>query len=271
MYTFWLKIYHSSIFFSFLVITSIGCSKTPTDELGYSVSWQKQDLLFEDSGTKDWNQKWLLDGTKATVEYRDDGLYFEAGPDWKNDTSHAVLWAKETFEGNLLIEFDYTRTDHETRGVNIIYFHATGKGDHEYPEDVFEWSDKRVVPTMSTYFRNMKAYHISYAVGNSNEEGTSDYVRLRKYEATHRLRGTEISPDNYHTGLFRTGITYHIAVSKFNDMIQMYVENRSNPKERSLFTWYISNDPNYNKGRIAIRHMYTRGAIYKNFEVWAIQ
>lgn len=242
-------------------------TETPT----YAPKWIKKEVLFEDTGTDDWTQKWFLDGTKATLENTEKGLFFEAGPDWANDSSHAVLWTKESFEGNILIEFDYTRTEDETRGVHILYFHATGTGDEEYPEDVYDWKEKRNIPTMSTYFRNMNAYHLSYAAFRSNDDGVYDYVRLRQYEALYRLGGTEILPDNFRTGLFKKGMTYHFEVSKFNDTIQMYVENKAIPSERALYSWVLSAKPQLEHGRIAIRHMYTRSAIYKDFKVWKIK
>ncbi|MFT6868190.1 MAG: type 1 glutamine amidotransferase [Cyclobacteriaceae bacterium] len=233
-------------------------------------SWKKKQLLFDDSGTTDWRRKWFLDGSHATITHDENGMHFQAGKEWGNDTSHAVLWTKKSFKGNILIEYDYTRTDSETRGVNILYFHTTGKGDNEYPKDIRKWNDEREIPTMSTYFRNMNAYHISYATSSNNLD-TTDYVRLRRYEAQYRLSGTEILPDNFNTGLFKKDVTYHIEISRFENEIKMKVTNPAEPSNNQTFSWDASGKPSCDQGWIGLRHMYTRSAIYKNFKVWNIQ
>ncbi|MEM8895397.1 MAG: DUF1961 family protein [Bacteroidota bacterium] len=230
--------------------------------------WKKKEVLFEYSGRDDWQDKWFLDGTKATITNDQMGMDFAAGPDWKNDTSHAVLWTKAAFEGNMLIEYDFTRTDSTGNGVIIMYFHATGKGDDDYPEDLYDWRDKRTVPSMRTYFRNLNAYHISYS---TNSDVDDDYLRLRRYEHLYHLKGTEILPDNFKTGLFKYGMTYHIEISRYNEQIRMEVTDKSNPNESKVYMWDASSKPLCNHGRIGLRHMYTRSGRYRDFKVWSIE
>jgi len=64
------------------------------------------------------------------------GMELLAGTEHGNDTCHTVLWTKPSFKGNICIEYDYTRTDTVTRCVNILYFHATGNGEPDYPADI---------------------------------------------------------------------------------------------------------------------------------------
>lgn len=242
-------------------------SQTATEEL-QQANWEKKELLFQDSCTDDWTEKWFLDGLQASIKNSDKGMNFAAGKVWKNDSSHAVLWTKETFEGNLLIEYDFARTDTSGGGVIILYFHATGSGEEGYPNDLYAWREKRTVPTMSTYFRNMDAYHISYSTNRNVED---DYVRLRRYEHQYRLKGTEILPDNFNTGLFEPGVSYHVEISRFNENITMKVRNKTNPQETKTFTWDASSKPLCEAGRIGLRHMYTRSGRYKDFKVWRIE
>ena len=42
--------------------------------------------------------------------------------------------------GDVKIEYDYTRTDHETRCVNILYIQATGDEEDVYEKDISKWS-----------------------------------------------------------------------------------------------------------------------------------
>ena len=67
---------------------------------------QNWTLVFEDECTTDWQENWTLDGLIARVENSKAGMLFTAGPEPKNDAHHAVLWTKESFSGNIKIEYD---------------------------------------------------------------------------------------------------------------------------------------------------------------------
>lgn len=236
-------------------------------------SWSKSTLLFEDSGTNNWKQHWMLDGQRSKVVNTGKGMELIAGPEHGNDTCHTVLWTKQSFEGNIGIEYDYTRTDTTTRCVNILYFHSTGKGDDAYPTDIALWNDKRVIPSMRTYFNNMNTYHISYAAFGANQySGENDYVRLRRYNPKKEgLSETDVPEDHFNTGLFKTGVTYHIQVFRYNENIEMHVQNNNDTTEHVVYQWDASRFPLCDSGRIGLRHMYTRSARYKDFKVWRLK
>ena len=139
-------------------------------------------LRFQDSCTDDWRHLWTLDGLEANVKNSDQGMHFSAGPEFRNDAHHAVLWTKQSFEGDVKIEYAYTRTDSETRCVNILYIQATGNGEGPYAKDISKWSELRQVPMMRTYYENMNTLHISYAAF-PNSEDSSSYIRARRYPA----------------------------------------------------------------------------------------
>lgn len=235
-------------------------------------AWKKAGLLFEDSGTKNWKNQWMLDGERAQVANTQAGMELVAGPEHGNDSCHAVLWTKQSFEGNLLISYDYTRTDTTTRCVNILYFLATGKGGDAYPEDIALWNDKRRVPSMRAYFNNMDTYHISYAAFNARTfSGDNDYIRLRRYNPGQKgLGGTDVPGDIFKTGLFRPFETYHIQVIKFGHLIEMQIQHKKYAGHRLVCQWDVSGFAHCEQGRIGLRHMYTRSARYKNFKVWRI-
>ncbi len=223
-------------------------------------------LVFEDEGSGDYKEKWHLDGEIAKVENSKDGMHIQAGPEFKNDAHHMVLWTKQTFAGNVKIEFDYTRTDEETKCVNILYIQATGKEEGDYSKDIFEWNDLRKVPSMRTYFNNMNLLHISYAAF-PNDERTQDYVRVRHYPVRpeRKFSELEVDPTFYDTGLFKTGITYHFTVIKTDDKLFFEIKGEDKTK---LYAWDISHLPELEAGRIGIRHMYTRSSLYKNVKVY---
>ena len=263
-----MKLSQSFILILISIISIFGCKSKETDEK----PWTKSELLFEDSGTDNWEKKWMLDGQKAKVVNSNEGMELIAGPEHGNDSHHTVLWAKPSFEGNICIEYDYTRTDTTTRCVNILYFHASGKGDEDYPKDISLWNDKRKVPSMRTYFNNMNTYHISYAAFGAKEySGENDYIRLRRYNPSMEgLTGTDVPEDHFKTGLFKSDVTYHIQVFKYANTIEMHIQNKSDSSDTLICRWDASIFPSIESGRIGLRHMFTRSARYKDFKVWRL-
>lgn len=259
----------SSFFIAFIILCIIGCHNRSTHKL----PWSKSTLLFEDTGTKNWQEKWMLDGQRSKVINTKKGMELLAGPEYGNDTCHTVLWTKQSFQGNICIEYDYTRTDTTSRCANILYFHASGKGDTDYPTDIAIWNDKRIVPHMHTYFNNMHTYHISYAAFSAKEySGYNDYIRLRRYNPNKRgLGGTNVPGDHFRTGLFKTNVTYHIQVFRYKNQIEMHIQNNQNASEQLICKWDVSMFPACESGRIGLRHMYTRNARYKNIKIWKLK
>jgi parallel beta-helix repeat protein len=220
--------------------------------------------VFHDPCTRNWKDKWTLDGVKATVTNSTKGMDFTAGPQAFNDAHHAVLWSKRDFKGDLKIEYEYTRLDKEVRMVNIIYIQATGSGENGFDEDISTWADKRTVPSMRTYFNNMNTYHISYAAfGTKNKDATKDYIRARRY-ICRGLNGTELENEYKNTGFFATGVPHKITIVKSGKDVYMHIKNS---QKEMLCHFVNSKFPPIMEGKIGLRHMYTRGARYKNFRV----
>lgn len=228
-------------------------------------NWQ---VVFSDpcqGNPDDWKKRWFLDGKVGTVVVGKDGMTLTAGPKFKNDAHHMVLWTKESFRGDLKIEYDYTRLDDETRCVNILYIQATGSGKGPYAKDISLWKDLRDVPSMRSYYNNMHLYHISYAAFPNSGEERPAYIRGRRYVPDAKgLKGTDLEPDYYPEGLFATGIKHHITVIKRDRDLLMRVEN---PNQVAHFHLANRNLPVVTEGRIGLRHMFTRSARYQNFWV----
>ncbi|MFT5886151.1 MAG: hypothetical protein ACI9IP_002615 [Arcticibacterium sp.] len=103
-------------FLSALILFSIvSCQSVSSQEL----PWSKSDLLFEDSGTNNWQEKWLLDGQHSKVINTEMGMELIAGTEHGNDTCHTVLWTetsfKETSALNMIIPEQI-----QSRGVSIF-------------------------------------------------------------------------------------------------------------------------------------------------------
>jgi len=140
------------------------------------------EIVFSDPGAGDWKEHWFVEGLKATVKYDEGGMVFSSGPVPMEQASHAVLWTKQSFGGDIRIEYDYTRLDSMTTStaVNILYIQATGLGTQLSPTDIFLSTKQREVPWMKSYFLNMNALHISYSTTGPNR---SHYVAARRYPA----------------------------------------------------------------------------------------
>ena len=246
----------------------VGCvsqSPPPPDEAAFdTASAGKWKSIFSDACTGDWTEQWFLDGEVGRVATGPDGMELVAGPEFANDAHHLVLWTKEVFEGDLKIEYDYTRLDDETRCVNILYIQATGSGEEPYVADITEWNELRRVPAMKMYFDHMNTYHISYAAFPNTAENES-YIRARRYmpNAT-GLKGSDLEPDYYPEGLFAPGVKHHITVIKRDRDLLMRVEN---PDQIYYCRMTNSKHPIITGGRIGLRHMYTRSARYKNMRI----
>ena len=228
------------------------------------LSWKE---VFYDECTKDWKKHWFLDGKKANVENDEEGMLFSAGPVEREDASHAVLWTRRSFTGDLKIEYDFTKIDDATKAVNILYIQATGDEEGPYKNDITEWSNLRSIPKMSIYFQNMNLWHVSYAAfGNGEDPDKKDYMRARRYPvvAGKKFRDTKVGESYEDTGLFRDGITYHMTVIKRGELLFIRVEGDGKKK---YFQWDFSNFPPVFEGRIGLRHMWTRSSRYANFSV----
>lgn len=219
---------------------------------------------FYDSGTTNWENNWFLDGTKAAINNTENGMDFYAGKTFLDDSCHAVLWTKESYEGDLKIEFEYTRLDREYRCVNILYLQATGMGEGPYEKDITKWNELRKVPAMRLYFEKMHAYHISYAAFTNNDQLEQGYIRARRYMAT-QLDSTEIKPDYDPEDFFEYGIPHKMTVIKSGDHIYFNIKNK---KKSLLCHWHNTQFPSITEGRIGLRHMFTRAARYKDFKIY---
>lgn len=228
------------------------------DSLRNDKNWE---LEFEDSCNDNWKDSWFLDGLRADVKNTEQGMVFSAGPIEKDDSCHAVLWTKQSFSGDIKIEYNYTRLDSQTKQVNILYIQATG--EKPYEKDIEIWKDERIIPSMRMYFNHMNALHISYAAFGDDQE----YVRARRYprKTDQDFQLTEIPPSFYNTGLFKTGETYKITVIKKNDRLFFQVQNA---EVNRLFQWQLKPEQLLDDGRVGLRHMYTRSSLYRNFKIY---
>jgi hypothetical protein len=214
-------------------------------------TWQS---VMSDDGTGDWTEQWFLDGEGVTtVTNSPEGMELKALDD------HMVLWTKDSFEGDIKIEYEFTRTDVDGGGVCIIYIQATGSGEEGFDKDITKWSDYRESPGMGKYFRNMHTYHVSYACG---------YVRGRRYMPTIKKMNTftELTPEYVVDAeeFFEPGVPYRITIIKTDKEIRMKAEGAD-----KVLYFMLDNEkcPEITEGRIGLRQMQTRWSRYKDFKV----
>jgi hypothetical protein len=221
--------------------------------------------VFFDSFTEEWQKQWTLDGEVATAVNTPDGIELTAGPEFMNDAHHMVLWTKDIFEGDVKIEYEFTRLDSSPGGVNILYIQATGSGEGPYKTDIAEWADLRKVPAMKMYYDCMNTYHISYAAFPNPDDVTDDYIRARRYMPHQTgLKGSDLAPDYFKNGFFATSVPHQFTVIKKDHDIFMRI---SNAEQTRYFHWHNDKLPPITEGRIGLRLMFTRASKIKNFSI----
>jgi hypothetical protein len=232
-------------------------------EGGLMAEWNK---VFDDPGTGDWRQAWVLDGLKGSVRNTPAGMILKSGPTYMEDASHLVLWTKASFTGDVRVEYDFTRLDTNLvdPAVCILYLQATGLGTPPYAENVIEWKDLRQVPAMSTYFKYMNCYHISYSTTGGRD---FNYVRARRYPQ----RGgtfdadTRVQPSFDQVDLFHAGETWRLQFQKEGRHLSFAA---TLGKDRHEWVWDATNHPPILKGNIGLRQMWTRESRIANFAVY---
>lgn len=251
-----------------VLLLSFSCSPKVQVEFNKQNKTTNWKLKFSDPCKENWQDKWFLDGEIAKVEYNEYGMDLIAGPINRNNAHHSVLWTKKSFKGDIKIEYDYTRTDSAVVNVNILFIQATGKGTGIFDKDISKWNDFRKVPTMSKYYNNMKTIHISFAAFPMvNEDSENDYLRVRRYPVSEEVTfdDMEVEPSFFNTGLFKTGVTYKMTWIKSGAKLFLAVVGNNETKS---YSWDLSKFDRITEGRIGLRHMFTRSASYKNFNVW---
>ncbi|EOR93921.1 hypothetical protein ADIARSV_2914 [Arcticibacter svalbardensis MN12-7] len=230
-----------------------------------SLYWK---LKLNDPCTKNWEKNWFKDGLIAKVEQSDSGMNFIAGPKNRNDAHHGVLWSKESYKGDIKLEYYYTRTDSAVVNVNILYIQAQGIGTGPYDKDISKWNKLREVPEMGIYYNYMNPLHISLAAFPMvNEDPQNDYIRVRKYPISEgrKFSETEIPETAFKTGLFLPNVTYKITVIKTKTNLYFKIVGN---KQSKLFSWKLKEGQSPEEGRIGLRHMFTRSARYKDFKIY---
>ncbi len=252
----------------FAALLFAACSTEQSNEerfekINNSPEWA---LQMDDSCRGDWQAQWFMDGKIATVVTSEEGMNFTAGPEFGNDAHHAVLWTKESFEGDVKIEYNYTRTDNQTINVNILYIQAQGVNGRD--ADISKWNELRETPTMKIYYEYMNPLHISYAAFPMvNDDPTDDYLRIRKYPISDKVSfdQMEVEPTYFKIGLFQPFVTYKVTVIKDKSDLYMTVEGDG---RKECYIWSIADKAPLTEGRIGLRHMYTRSAQYSDFKVF---
>lgn len=230
---------------------------------------QNWKITFEDDCTLNWQEQWFLDGDVASVRNSNKGMQLTAGPKFLNDAHHMVLWTKESFKGDIKIEYEFTRLDFETNAVNILYIQATGSGKGPFTKDISEWNNYRQSPEMRVYYDNMNTYHVSYAAFPNTGNNRKSYIRARRYMPNKSgLKGTELKPDYFPENLFIPGVPHKITVIKRERDIYMRVVNA----EQTYYCHFVNSDlPVVEEGRVGLRLMYTRSSRFASFKIYELK
>lgn len=242
-----------------LILFLIFCSQTLYAQNKWNVS-------FEDVGTSGcWEDSWFLDGKKASVKYTNGGILFKAGNIINDHASHAVMWTREIFSGDVKIEYDFTRKDTLSQDATvIIYIHAEGIGYPPFTKDIYKWREVRVIPFMYIYYWGMNTIHVSYS---TSPIGKGNYIRARRYPVragSISFEQTEVPPTYSGEGLFKPDVSYHLTFTKTGNHLTFEIKGDGKAK---TFEWESDSFSSIQSGRVGFRQMWGRNSLYKNIKI----
>lgn len=234
----------------------------------------EQEILFKDSLASDWQANWFLDGEKATLEHRDGGLAFlteESGVDKRVDRAafdaqHAVLWTRESFEGDLRISYKFTKLP-GCSWQKLIYLQAQGVGEGPFDEDIYAWRDLRKVAVMSQYFNHMDLIGLSLR----------DQIRCKRYP-WNDLEGNDLEdefrPRAENKGM-PIGHELEVVVEKRKEAVSLRISDTKTGEAVVDHSWDLTDervlekrDPKFvAAGRIGIRQMGGHKILMRDFKV----
>lgn len=87
----------------FIALCLICSFYTCSNNENQNTNWYKTVLLFQGSGTNNWQQKWMLDGERSSVVNTNKGMELIAGSEQNNDTCHIMLWQNKVLRETYLL------------------------------------------------------------------------------------------------------------------------------------------------------------------------
>ena len=216
------------------------------------------DGTWRRTGRPDERAEWIVEGVGG-VEVR--GGKLRASPllyDSKGnqipskDRSHLVIWNKNIFPADFLVEFDMSPNG-STNGLTIIFVCATGT----HGEDIFDASLPVRQADYKTYHSGEIAnYSDSYWSRNTEVESLTN--RLRKNP------GFKLVAEGKSLTTGSTDVTHHVRMLKVGGHIEMEINGKV------IFKWDDPGRP-LGAGRIGLRSMEGVSLItYDNFKVWKV-
>lgn len=204
--------------------------------------------------------KYFKDGTTARMSYTARGLdvVSPAG------TGQTVVWTKTAFDGDIKVEFDYTRLDTPVAGRNIasiVVLDGWGLTTRcrvdslVHPVDIKTWS--RPVANYDYYKFCMTDQTVSY---DNLDLGTNPRMTIRQNPG-YFDRGTIVPP------ALRTGVTYHLIVTRTGNTVLAIA------KQGAVTVASVTGvlDPARSKvskhGYVGFRQMASRHAAYRNIKI----
>jgi len=258
---------------SLVAVSLASCMPTaPAEAQGMDGGSDK--VLFEDPMTENWQENWFVDGKRALLEHRDRGLAFVTTASEVDkqvdraafDAQHAVLWTRQTFDGDIRISYSYTKLP-ECSWQKLIYVQAQGIGQEPYVEDIHAWRDLREVAVMSQYFNTMNLVALSLR----------DEVRCKRYpwnDMEGKTLESEFLPRAENKGL-PEGRELHVLVEKRKTSILLRIQDVETGEHVVDHTWDLTDEnvlegrePKFvEKGRIGIRLMGGHKILMRDFKV----
>jgi hypothetical protein len=219
---------------------------------------KEADGTWKRTGRPDAKAEWIVEGNGG-VDIRDGRL--RASPLALDSNgkqiagqprSHLVIWNKNIFPADFLVEFDMS-PNNSTGGLTILFVCARGKNG----EDIFDLA----LPVRQADY---KTYH-SGSIANYSDSYWSRNTEVES--VTNRLRknpGFKLVAEGRSLTTGPTDVTHHVRMLKFGGHIEMEINGKV------IFKWDDPDKP-LGAGRIGLRSMEGVSMIsYDNFRVFKV-
>jgi hypothetical protein len=187
---------------------------------GDAMNGSTDEVLFVEDfsdGMKNW---WVEGGRKVHV--KSGRLYVDANPpEGSQDGGVCTVWCKETFPGDVRVEFDahVVESVPEVNNINFFLSYSDPSG-----EPLYETRDERKTAKYSLYHK-LNGHIFTYlrdsrqADGANSDGSTKARFRIRRNPGFHMLG----EAFDYHC---EKGRTYHVVLTKSGGTLSMTVDGK---------------------------------------------
>lgn len=216
-------------------------------EIVYERSMRESDVLNE----------FAAQGDSESITVRDDGLHVTTLPlPYQSENFHRqlYLWTRQTFEGDILIEFEFKPL--QEFGLALVVFQASGMSREDFMADYPPRTSGRMLTVHSEDVRN---YHCEYYRNmNAVRNDIASAAVIKNPYQWPLAYGTLPAP-------LEPGVWHRLRIRSERGLIAVTLDGRRVCEGRDIPL--ANNGPILTFGRVALRQMVDTRMVYRNLRI----